>query len=85
MVKRARYEGLSIAVVRVDGAYRELILEYPIATGVKWGLLLPKGFPQRPKVSAKLVESSVRQAIAGGWDPNSRGKSFVFQVQEQPH
>ena len=74
------YEGLSIAVQRVDGAFRELVLEYPIAMETKWGMLMPKGFPQRPKISAQLVEADIRKAMAGGWNPNSRGKPFVFQV-----
>jgi hypothetical protein len=75
-------EGLSIAVERIDGSFRELILEYPIPMQQRWGMAMPKYFPQRPKVSAKMVEADIRSAIAAGWDPTSRGKAFIFQVPE---
>jgi len=75
-------EGLSIAVERIDGSFRGLILEYPIPMQQRWGMRMPKYFPQRPKVSAKIVEADIRRAIAEGWNPHSRGKPFVFQVPE---
>jgi hypothetical protein len=75
-------EGLSITVQRIDGSFRELILQYPIAMAERWGMLRPKFYPQRPKISAKTAEAAIRQAMAGGWDPESRGKPFVFQVPE---
>ena len=75
-------EGLSIAVQRTDGSFRELILQYPIAMAQRWGMSLPKIYPQRPKISAKAIEAAIRQALAGGWNPQSRGKPFVFQVSE---
>jgi hypothetical protein len=76
------HEGLSIIVERIDGSFRELILEYPIPTRERFGMQQPKFFPVRPKVSKKLVEADIRQAIVAGWDPTSRGKAFIFQVPE---
>jgi hypothetical protein len=76
------HEGMSIAVERTDGAFRMLILEYPIAMQQRYGRMMPKFFPQRPNVSAKIVEADIRRAIVGGWDPQSRGKPFVYQVPE---
>ncbi len=72
------YKGLRISVQSEDGHHRELLLDYPF----------PKKFtgngspqvPQRPKFSARTLESNVRQAIAAGWEPSSRGKPFVFAV-----
>lgn len=75
-------EGLSIAVHRTDGSFRELILQYPIPMQERWGGLMPKYYPQRPQISAKLVDAAISKAIAGGWDPESRGKPFIFQVAE---
>ncbi len=43
---------------------------------------MPKYYPQRPQISAKLVDAAISKAIAGGWDPESRGKPFIFQVAE---
>ncbi|HEY1708034.1 MAG TPA: hypothetical protein VGG10_07200 [Rhizomicrobium sp.] len=75
-------EGLSVSVERIDGSFRELILQYPIAMVERWGMLRPAFYPQRPKISPKTVEASIRQALAGGWNPDSRGKPFVFDVPE---
>jgi hypothetical protein len=69
------YKGLCIAVRVADEARRELIIEYQYPLGSD-GRPLP--VPQRPNVTPKVVESSIRQAIDAGWDPSSRGKAFVF-------
>ncbi len=83
------YEGLSLTVQRVDGAFRELILQYPSPRKRKRvidgrAFLTPSGFPVRPKISPKKVQADIRQAIAGGWNPASRGKAFVFHVPSNP-
>jgi hypothetical protein len=83
------YQGLSITVQRTDGTFRELILQYPSPQKKKTVVegrtfLMPSGFPVRPKISAKTVEADIRQAIAAGWNPNSRGKVFVFLVPSNP-
>ena len=72
------YIGLRISVQKEDTRHRELILEYPFPKKVT-GVGLPQ-LPQRPKFSVKTIEATVRQGIAAGWNPTSRGKSFVFQV-----
>jgi hypothetical protein len=72
-----KYKGLCITVQAKDESQRELILEYPYPTN-KFGS--PLLLPQRPNLSVKTVESDVRQAIASGWNPVSRGKTFVYRV-----
>ena len=69
------YKGLCISVRVADEARRELVIEYPYPRGSD-GRPLP--VPQRPDVTPKSVEASIRQAIDAGWDPTSRGKAFVF-------
>lgn len=69
------YKGMCIAVRVVDAARRELIIEYPFPTG-KDGRPLP--VPQRPPLSQAMVDTSIRAAVEAGWEPNSRGKPFVF-------
>ena len=68
------YKGLCVSV-RADEARRELIVEYPYPAG---GDGRPLPVPQRPDLTPKMVEASIRQAIDAGWDPSSRGKAFVF-------
>jgi hypothetical protein len=71
------YKGLCISVTVVGEARRELIIEYPYPKD-RDGRPLP--VPQRPSVSPKLVEVAIREALADGWDPTSRGRAFVYYV-----
>jgi hypothetical protein len=75
------YIGLRIAVRTEDEAHRQLILEYPYPK-TAGGSALP--LPQRPSISVKTIEADVRDAIAAGWDPNSRGKALVHQAIAVP-
>jgi hypothetical protein len=71
--------GLRIGV-RLDGTVtRELIIEYPYPTDKRG---LPKPVPQRPQVSESMVEKSIRDALASGWDPHSRGKPFILLAEK---
>ena len=70
------YKGMCVSVRVADQVSRELILEYPYPTD-KSGRKLP--VPQRPPLVQSDVEVAVRQAIQEGWDPDSRGKAFMFR------
>jgi hypothetical protein len=72
------YRGLCISVRTDNTSRRELVIEYPMPTKTT-GNGMPQ-LPQRPKFSAKSVEDGVRQAIVAGWEPESRGKAFVFKM-----
>jgi hypothetical protein len=73
---RDGYKGLALSIQRTDATRRELILEYPFLGAKTNGHL-----PDRPKVPQKTIEEDIRAAMAAGWDPDSRGKLFAFQVQ----
>ena len=72
------YIGLRISVQMEDARHRELILEYPFPKKFT-GVGAPQ-LPQRPRFSVKTIDANVREAIAAGWEPISRGKPFVFHV-----
>jgi hypothetical protein len=38
----------------------------------------------RQNISPAKVQAHIRQAMEAGWDPESRGKPFVFEVDELP-
>jgi hypothetical protein len=38
----------------------------------------------RLPISGDKVVAHIREAMAAGWDPESRGKPFVFEVAELP-
>jgi hypothetical protein len=76
---RDDYLGITITVCQAGPARKELILKYPFL-GVK-----PNGkwhIPERPKVTPQIVEAGIREAMAAGWSPNSRGKAFTWFVEE---
>ena len=79
------WRGMAIHVRVAEGARRELHMEYPAvethkSSFTKTGI----DYCPRPGIVAAKVEAHVREAMAAGWDPDSRGKPFVYQVGELP-
>jgi hypothetical protein len=73
------YQGITISVRRIGPERRELLLKYPFL-GAK-----PNGkwhIPEKLKVTPKIVEAGVREALEAGWDPDSRGKVFTWFVEK---
>lgn len=65
-------KGLCVSVRLSEGAHRELTIEYPYDR--------TSFFPQRPKLSAAIVETETRTAMAQGWNPESRGRGVYFMA-----
>jgi hypothetical protein len=65
-----------------EGIRRELHLEYPAVQTQKIGYTRTDCVLQN--ISRARVETHVRQAMAAGWDPGSRGKPYVYEVDELP-
>jgi hypothetical protein len=76
------WRGISIHVSVANGVRRELFLEYPAVTTQRAGSIRTQ--PARPTVTGAKVAGHIREAISAGWDPESRGKPFVFEVSETP-
>ena len=70
------YIGAAISVERADAIRRELIVEYPFP-GTKNGMAY---LPERIKLTSRDVVLAVQEAISAGWNPDSRGRPFVFQI-----
>jgi hypothetical protein len=75
--------GLAIHVQVVGLVRRELYLEYPAVRKQQNGYPTP-ALTIRPPIVAAKVADHIREAIAAGWDPESRGKPFVYEVAELP-
>ena len=75
--------GLAIHVQVVGRVRRELYLEYPVVRKQTDGYSAPV-LTTRPPIAAAKVADHIREAIAAGWDPESRGKPFVYDVAELP-
>jgi hypothetical protein len=68
------YRGLAIAVVLAAGRTKELRVEFPFK---EYGYKLPT-----PKAAfERRLEAIVVEALDAGWEPESRGKPFVYQVE----
>ena len=65
-------------------ARRDLYLEYPLVPVLNKNGITRADSIHVP-IHAKKVEAHIRQAIEAGWDPESRGKPFVFDVPELPN
>jgi hypothetical protein len=70
------WRGMTIAL-RLKNAPREAILEFPMPSARR-SKLQPQ--LRRPQVNQRIIENGVRAALLAGWEPTSRGKSVVFEV-----
>jgi hypothetical protein len=68
-------KAISISVSLRPGRTRELILDFSLKVGVE------EGKPSEPRV-LKALEEGVRAALAAGWDPESRGRAFRYEVAD---
>jgi len=77
------WKGISIHVRNAVGVRRELHMEYPVQITQKAASMraLP---PSRPTIVTGKVAAHIRLAMEAGWDPESRGKPFVYEVEEMP-
>jgi hypothetical protein len=76
------WRGMAIHVKVAEGARRELHLEYPPVHTEKSGYTRVE--PGRPGIMKAKVEAHIREAIAAGWDADSRGKPYVYEVADLP-
>jgi hypothetical protein len=75
--------GMAIHVWVTGPVRRELYLEYPAVRKPGTELGGPVLTVRLPISAGKVVEH-IREAMAAGWDPESRGKPFVYEVAELP-
>tara|TARA_R110000787_G_scaffold52699_1_gene124058 strand:- start:507 stop:827 length:321 start_codon:yes stop_codon:yes gene_type:complete len=68
------WDGMAISL-RLRDFQREAIVQFPMPTR-------PNGRPdmEKQRVNVDAVRNSVTAAIAAGWNPTSRGKAMVFEV-----
>jgi hypothetical protein len=70
-----RVQELSISVALHPARTRELIVDFALALNAQGDT------PSDLRVVAAL-EQVVRRAMAAGWDPESRGRAFRYEVPE---
>lgn len=69
-----QWQGIGIAL-RLVGAQREAIVQFPMT-------MRANGAPnfERQRINVDSVKNAVSSAIEAGWNPTSRGKVVVFDV-----
>ena len=70
------WRGMTV-VLRLRDAQREAILEFPMPSARR-STLQPQ--LRRPQVNPRIIENGIRAALAAGWEPTSRGKPVIFEV-----
>lgn len=68
------WEGMAVSLRHADYR-REAIVQFPAP-------LRPNGRPdvEKQRVNVDAVKTAVASIIAAGWDPTTRGKPMVFDV-----
>ena len=71
--------GMRLTIEAEGKASRELILEYPFEKRQKKA----SRFPDRPKIDPEALIADIKLAIEAGFEPLSRGRSFVFALYDE--
>ncbi len=74
-----KWEGMAVTLCLVDFK-REAIIQFPPP-------LRPNGRPdvEKQRVNVDAVRNAVVSAMEAGWNPTSRGKPMVFDVDADGH
>jgi hypothetical protein len=70
------WKGMTIAL-RLRDAQRAAILEFPMPSARR-SKLQPQ--LRRPQVNQRIIANGIRAALSAGWEPASRGKPVVYEV-----
>jgi hypothetical protein len=73
------YRGLTLLVERLADPRRSLLIEYPFPRAWK-GFGTQGRKVQRPQIQPQDVAVRIAEAMAQGYDPDRRGKPFLFKV-----
>lgn len=72
------WQGMAIGVRHSEGK-REALMQFPVPKGVAAG----SSQLRRQQVNDAIVKNCIEAAIAAGWEPLSRGRPEVFEVDSQ--
>lgn len=68
-------QAISLSVALHPGRTRELILDLTLKVGAE------AGSPDEARV-LRALQSGIRSARESGWDPESRGRAFRYEIAE---
>ncbi|MGA9069110.1 MAG: hypothetical protein WB424_02575 [Terracidiphilus sp.] len=76
------WRGVAIHVKVAEGVRKELWLEYPAVMTQKVALTRTDFVQQN--ISPAKVNAHIRRAMEAGWNPESKGQRFIYEVDELP-
>jgi hypothetical protein len=73
------WEGIALTL-RLKDFKREAIVQFPMP-------MRPNGWPdlEKQRINVDAVKNAVSSAIDAGWNPTSRGRAMVFDVDADGH
>lgn len=71
------WQGLVVGVRSHLEGHRELLIQFPMEFSHRHST----PHRQRPKVELRELGHAIEAALDAGWDPESRGKPFRFQIE----
>ena len=77
------WRGVAIHVTVAEGTRKELHLEYPAVQTQK--MALPGTDHVVLNIRPAKVQEHILQAMEAGWDPEARGKPFIYFLDELPY
>lgn len=71
------WEGIALTL-RLKDFKREAIVQFPMP-------MRPNGWPdlEKQRINVDAVKNAVSSAIEAGWNPTSRGRAMVFDVDAE--
>ena len=77
------WKGVAIHVKVAEGTRKELHLEYPAVQTQK----MSKTATDHAVINIRpvKVQEHILQAVEAGWDPEARGKPFIYFLDELPY
>jgi hypothetical protein len=72
------WKGFALAVQSAESPARKLLLEFRPELSTR----ISSQKRPRPSISEPRLADSVRAALRAGWGPSSRGKPFVYEVDQ---
>lgn len=73
------WEGIAVTL-KLEGFQREAIVQFPMP-------MRPNGRPdlEKQRINVDAVRNAVTAVTEAGWNPTSRGKPMVFDVDAEGH
>ncbi len=71
------WQGGQLTVELADSPRKQLLIQFPFVVESRSST----PHKQRPKIPVNVVVEHIKKAIGAGWEPDSKGKPFRYEVE----